>query len=141
MSSLRRATAAPLIIAALLLAPSLALGASAPFLNQTALAAHPKATCQHTGVTGPTGKVVGLAYALKGAHPAKATLTCARVSAVLKAGKRDMFAKLHSSNGKKLTVRGTTYTVREFIALGASGPTPAFVGDGSAIVAEYATGR
>jgi hypothetical protein len=47
----------------------------------------------------------------------------------------------HSSNGKKLTVRGTTYTVREFIALGASGLTPAFVGDGSAIVAEYATGR
>ena len=61
--------------------------------------------------------------------------------AVVKAGKADLFAKLGSSYGKTFTVSGSRYTLEAFISPGASGPSPAFLGAGTVVIANFASGR
>jgi hypothetical protein len=119
-------------------APS-ALASSKPVFYASQLSK--KASCNNTGISGPTGSVQLSVYAQKGKHPSKSAVSCSRAIAVGKAGKKYMFANLSKSYGKTFKVQGTTYTVDEFIFVGASGPAPGFVGDDTVIAASYASGR
>jgi hypothetical protein len=141
MHLVRRLAALAVCVAGLLALPALTAAKTPPTIYQSKLNLGSKVTCNKTGITGPTGKVGVVVYALKGRHPATAALSCARGIAVVKAGKADLFAKLSSSYGKTFTVRGSKYTLEAFIGPGASGPSPAFLGAGTAVIANYASGR
>jgi hypothetical protein len=142
MHSVRRHTAALVLSAVALLAiPALTAAKTPPTIFSSKLSHSTKVTCNKTGITGPTGKVGVVVYALKGKHPAKSALSCTRGIAVVKAGKADLFAKLSSSYGKTVTVKGSKYTLQAFISPGASGPSPVFLGAGTAVIANYASGR
>ena len=136
---LRRFTLASLAIAGLLTIPACALaGGKLAVYHASKLSK--KTTCANTGISGPTGKVTLFVYALKREHPAKAALSCTRAIAVAKAGKKYMFSSLGKSYGKTFAVLGVTYKVEEFIFVGASGPSPGFVGAGTVVAAQYPSG-
>lgn len=137
---LRRFTFASLAIAGLLTIPALALAGTKPTVYHAGKLSK-KTTCTRTGISGPTGKVRLFVYALKGQHPAKAAVSCTRAIAVAKAGKKYMFSNLRKSYGETFSVRGTTYKVEEFIFVGASGPSPGFVGAHAVVAAQYPSGR
>ena len=136
---LRRFTFASLAIAGLLTIPAFALAGTKPTVYQASKLSK-KTTCANTGISGPTGKVGLFVYALKGEHPAQAAVSCARAIAVAKAGKKYMFSNLRKSYGKQFAVLGTTYKVEEFVFVGASGPSPGFVGAGTVVAAQYPSG-
>jgi hypothetical protein len=141
MHRIRRLAVLAVCLAGLLALPALTAAKTPPTIYPSKLSLGSKLTCNKTGITGPTGKVAVVVYALKGKHPAKAALSCTRGIAVVKAGKSDLFAKLTSSYGKTFTVKGSKYTLQAFISPGASGPSPAFLGAGTAVIASYASGR
>ena len=122
-------------------APMAAVAATTPALTLSSLNTGTLVKCRSTGVTGPTGKVSADVYAFKGAKPPRSAMSCARARAVIAAGRGDMFGKLRRSVDKPVSVAGMTYLVNEAILPGASGPAPAFVGHGTAIIAIYASGR
>lgn len=129
-----------LAVAGWLLVPALGLAAKRPTIYY-ASQLHKRSTCNHTGISGPTGPVQMLVYALKAKNPSKGAVSCRRAIAVGKAGKKYMFANLSRSYGKTFSVKGTRYQVEMFISVGASGPAPAFVGAGTVVAAQYASGR
>jgi hypothetical protein len=141
MHLVRRSAALAVCVAGLLALPAITAAKTPPTIYSSKLSLSTKVTCNKTGITGPTGKVGVVVYALKGKDPAKAALSCTRGIAVVKAGKADLFAKLSSSYGKTVSVNGSKYTLQAFISPGASGPSPVFLGAGTAVIANYASGR
>jgi hypothetical protein len=141
MHLVRRLAAPAVCVAGLLAIPAMTAAKTPPTIYSSKLSLSTRVTCNKTGITGPTGKVGVVVYALKGKHPAKAALSCTRGIAVVKAGKADLFAKLSSSYGKTVSVKGSKYTLQAFISPGASGPSPVFLGAGTAVIANYASGR
>jgi hypothetical protein len=137
-----RSAALLLSIGTLLAVPGV-VSAKAPshILYPSKLSVASLVSCTGTGITGPTGNIQVRIYALKGQHPAKSALTCARGIAVVKAGKADLFAKLAKSVGKTFKVNGSSYQLNDFFGPGASGYSPAFVGAKTAVLAVFATGR
>jgi hypothetical protein len=142
MRSVIRSAALLLSIGALLAVPG-SVSAKAPshILYQSKLSLSSLVSCTGTGLTGPTGKIQVRIYALKGRHPAKSALTCARGIAVVKAGKADLFARLAKSVGKTFKVQGASYQLTHFFGQGASGYSPAFVGAKTAVLAVFVSGR
>jgi hypothetical protein len=141
MHLVRRLAAPAVCVAGLLALPAMTAAKTPPTIYSSKLSLSTRVNCNKTGITGPTGKVGVVVYALKGKHPATAALSCTRGIAVVKAGKADLFAKLSSSYGKTVSVRGSKYTLQAFISPGASGPSPVFLGAGTAVIANYASGR
>jgi hypothetical protein len=141
MHLVRRLAAVAVCVAGLLALPALTTAKTPSFVYPSKLNLGSRVTCNKTGITGPTGKVGLVVYVLKGKHPAHAALSCARGTAVVKAGKADLFAKLHSSYGKTFSVSGSSYKLEGFISPGASGVSPVFLGAGTAVVASFASGR
>lgn len=135
-----RSVAMILALAGLLAVPGLGL-ASSKTITYFASQLSKKATCKNTGISGPTGGVKLFVYALKGKHPSKSAVSCSRAIAVGKAGKKYMFSNLPKSYGKIFLVKGTKYQVERFIFVGASGPSPGFVGAGTVVAASYPSGR
>ncbi len=128
-----------LVVIGMLVLPALALTASKPTVYyQSGLSK--KAACKSTGISGPTGRVQLFVYALKQKRPSKSAISCKRAIAVGKAGRRYMFAQLNKSYGKTFSVQGTKYRVEQFIFVAASGPAPGFVGAGTVVAAQYASG-
>ena len=136
---MKRVAVFSLGVAGLLMIPALALGGKPVVYHASQLTK--KATCRHTGIAGPTGKVTLFVYALKGKHPTMAAVSCKRAIAVGKGGKKYMFANLSKSYGTTFSVAGTKYKVEEFIFRAASGPAPGFVGAGTVVAAHYPSGR
>lgn len=135
----RRLVSTTLGIAVALLIPVLALAGVKPIVYHASKLTRVTA-CTHTGISGPTGKVTLFVYASRGTHPAGSATTCARAIAVGKAGKSYMFANLGKSYGKTFTAQHMRYKVEEFVFIAASGPSPAFVGAGTVVAAQYASG-
>ena len=129
-----------LAVIGLLVLPALGLAGSKPSVY-LASELSKQTTCKNTGISGPTGKVQLFVYALKRKHPSKSATSCSRAIAVGKAGKKYMFSNLQKSYGKTFSVDGTTYKVEEFIFVGASGPSPGFVGADTVVAASYPSGR
>ena len=128
-----------LAVAALLVLPVPGLASSKPTVYYARELAK-RSTCDHTGISGPTGKVTLFVYAPRAKRPARFALSCKRAIAVGRAGRRYMFSRLRKSYGKTFSVQGTTYKVEEFIFLAASGPSPGFVGADTVVAAQYPTG-
>jgi hypothetical protein len=117
----------------------------------TALAASSKTlpvTGKATNCSGTLFKVSGrlpvhAAFAAaKGAHPAKALLSCANANAVAKAGKADYSAPPFKV-GKTVKVKGVTYTLGRGTSVGgmpASGPIYGWSGGGVVIYLINPTG-
>lgn len=135
-----RVVASILAVAGLLTIPALALAGNGPTVYYASELAK-KTRCTNTGISVPTGKVTLFVYAVEGMHPSKAALSCTRAIAVGRAGRKYISSNLRASYGKTFSVQGTTYTVEEFVFVAASGPAPAFVGAGTVVAAQYASGR
>jgi hypothetical protein len=128
-----------------------ALAVTAMLGGATALAASSKVlpmTGKVTVCSGTLFKVSGrlpvhTAFAAaKGAHPAKALLTCANADAVARAGKSD-YSTPPFKAGKTVVVKGVTYTLGSGTSVGgvpASGPVYGWVGQGVVIFLINPTG-
>lgn len=136
----RRLTLFSGLMAGLLVSPAVGLAGGKPVVYHASHLTN-KATCRHTGISGPTGNVVLFVYIVRRSHPAASAITCSRAVAVGEAGKKYMFSKLSESYGTAFHVHGAKYTVEQFIFRGASGPAPAFVGAKTIVAAQYASGR